>query len=137
MSSQGTSWIQLQEHGSRDGRSVHLEKKVPAVTVSETNEPSEPTQSTEWKPGVLARFPWLGLGSLFMVLICIAGSIITLCISDGKSQTFWPKKLAPNVILSALSAAEGIFFGIAVSKCPGRASGAPIQMLTISFQVRE
>lgn len=116
MSHKETSWIQLEERDSRDGRSVHSEKKVPAVTVNETDE-HEATQETQWSPGVLARFPWLGLGSLFMVLICIAGSVVTLCVSDGKSQTFWPKKLAPNVLLSALSAAEGIFFGISISKC--------------------
>ncbi|KAK5010308.1 hypothetical protein LTR28_010668 [Elasticomyces elasticus] len=68
----------------------------------------------QWAPGFIARFPWLGFGALFTALLCSAASIVTLLVSNGKSQTDWPQRLAPNVILSGLNSIVNICFGIAI-----------------------
>lgn len=93
-----------------------IEKKQPTATVRPVPDftDSEKGDHTEWTPGYLARFPWLGMGALFTVILCAIGSILTLVLSNGKSQTHWPEKLAPNVILGGLNNLANIMFGIAI-----------------------
>ena len=99
--------MQAADRNSEESRSAILDKKAPTATVTEKSiSDDETAHPAEWKPGVLPRFPWLGLGSLFMVLLCLVGSVVTLCVSDGRSQTFWPKDLPPSVIIQGLSSAE-------------------------------
>lgn len=77
---------------------------------AETGSRADPS----WAPGFWVRFPWLGFGALAVVLICSAGSILTLLLSRGKSETRWIKHLAPNVILNALNSVANIAFGVAI-----------------------
>ncbi|GAB7351795.1 hypothetical protein MBLNU459_g2368t1 [Dothideomycetes sp. NU459] len=67
-----------------------------------------------WAPGFVARFPWLGFGALFTVLLCTVGSVLTLVLSNNRSQTHWPKQIAPNVIIGGLNNLANIMFGIAI-----------------------
>ncbi|KAK4540736.1 hypothetical protein LTR36_008951 [Oleoguttula mirabilis] len=73
-----------------------------------------PARATEWQPGFLARFPVLGAGALFTVILCAVGSVITLLTSDGQSQARWPEQIAPNVILSGLNSVSSLCFSIAI-----------------------
>ncbi|EME40731.1 hypothetical protein DOTSEDRAFT_55859 [Dothistroma septosporum NZE10] len=81
--------------------------------------PQSPQESlrddSHWKPGYLNRLPVLGLGSLIVVLLCAIGSVLTLSIADGKSQSQWPQQIAPNVIVNILNSVTNICFGVAIS----------------------
>lgn len=74
-------------------------------------------QEPRWTPGFFAQFPWLGFGALFTVLLCASASVVTLMVSDGKSERHWPQKLAPNVILSGLNSVANICFSMAIGTC--------------------
>ncbi|KAK4579990.1 hypothetical protein LTR86_000192 [Recurvomyces mirabilis] len=96
----------------------HNEKKdviesVRPVTAAESDEESSLDQP-EWQPGWKARFPILGFGALVIVVLCAVADILVLHFSDQKSQTDWPKKIAPNVILSGLNSLSSICFSIAI-----------------------
>lgn len=57
----------------------------------------------------------LGFGSLMIIVVCMVGSIVVLVTSDDVSQNSWPKKIAPNVILSGLNNVANIFFTVAIA----------------------
>lgn len=73
-------------------------------------------QDSHWKPGFTNRFPYLGFGSLVVVLICAVGAVLNLSLSNGVSQSRWPAAIAPNVIISILNSVANLAFGIAISK---------------------
>lgn len=73
-------------------------------------------EDAKWRPGFFNQFPTLGFTALVIALLCAAGSVITLMLSNGKSQTHWPEKLAPNVILSGLNSVANICYGIAIGQ---------------------
>lgn len=77
-------------------------------------------QDSHWKPGFANRFPYLGFGSLVVVLICAVGAVLNLSLSNGVSQSRWPAAIAPNVIISILNSVANLAFGIAISKCSFR-----------------
>ena len=92
-------------------------------TVRPISQPSTDSENAEgqvqdpkWAPGFIARFPWIGFGALVMVLLCVVGSIVTLVTSNGKSQTYWKKQLAPNVLLSIMNNVANICFSIAIGR---------------------
>jgi len=94
------------------------EKKNPVesvrpVTAAESDEERN-TEQPEWQPGALARFPVLGFGALVTVILCAVADILVLGFSNGQSQTDWPKRIAPNVILSGLNSLSSICFSIAI-----------------------
>lgn len=68
-----------------------------------------------WRPGFLNRFPYLGFGSLVVILICAVGAVLNLTLSNGVSQSKWPAAIAPNVIISILNSVANLAFGIAIS----------------------
>lgn len=97
------------------------DKKHPSDTIktigsADYDDEGSPKQAEEavWRPGFFSQFPVLGFGALVTVLICAAASVVTLLVSDGKSQTHWPEKLAPNVVLSGLNSVANICYGIAI-----------------------
>lgn len=69
-----------------------------------------------WKPGFANRFPYLGFGALVVILLCAMASVLTLELSNGKSQTNWPAAIAPNVIINIFNSIANICFGIAISQ---------------------
>ncbi|OQN98729.1 hypothetical protein B0A48_15395 [Cryoendolithus antarcticus] len=93
------------------------------------NAPHE-QENTSWSPGFLSRFPWLGLGALFLVLVCLAGNVAVLTVSDGKIQGEqswkelyrdgltrgrWPKQIRPSVIVTILNSAANLAFSLAIA----------------------
>lgn len=69
------------------------------------------TDDPDWKPGYMARFPWLGFGALAFVLLCAIACVLVLSFADGKSQSKWPKRIAPNVIITVLNSIANLAFG--------------------------
>jgi hypothetical protein len=56
-----------------------------------------------WTPGFWARFPWVGLAGMCLVLIGMACNIAVLCISNNKQVEKWPKRgqtITPNVLVN-------------------------------------
>jgi hypothetical protein len=104
-----------------DRRSNEKEKYVmetirPITGASDEERLAPQENDPQWRPGFFAQFPVLGFVSLLIALCCAAGSVATLLISNGKSQTHWPEKLAPNVILSGLNSVANICYGIAIGQ---------------------
>jgi hypothetical protein len=74
------------------------------------------------KLALLTRFPWVGIGALCGVLVCLTGSISILVISNDRTQTqtlgqvAWPEAVAPNVLVSICNSIANFLFGVAISK---------------------
>ncbi len=99
-------------------KEIAIEKARPASTTSSDDNgvtPQEP-KDPKWEPGFVKRFPWVGLGALLMVLVCAAASVIVLVTSNHVSQTKWPARGAPNVLISVLNNLENICFLVAICK---------------------
>jgi len=71
-------------------------------------------EDAHWRPGYIARFPWLGLGCLLTVLLCGIGCLITLILADGVAKYYWGN-VAPNVIVNILNSVANLCFGIAIT----------------------
>ena len=73
----------------------------------ETHEPSIahsnlPIHGKIWRTGYLRNVPWLGVGSLSLVLSSTTASAILLVVSNGDAVSSW--RVAPSVVLAILSA---------------------------------
>jgi hypothetical protein len=55
-----------------------------------------------WHTGFFRRFPWLGIGALFVALVATLVPVIILVRSNGQAVDSW--KVQPSVILSIASA---------------------------------
>jgi hypothetical protein len=102
-------------------KDIAVESARPASPSSEDNNPRAPLQAQDpvdpkWQPGVFSRFPWIGIGSLLMILVCSAASVIVLVTSNHVSVSNWPRKIAPNVLLNIMSNIEYICFTVAIGK---------------------
>lgn len=73
-----------------------------------------PRNDPNWRPGFVARFPWVGFVALVTVMICCAASAIVLYMSNGVSQTDWPRSIAPNVLLNIMNNIANICFTVAI-----------------------
>ncbi|KAL2062003.1 hypothetical protein VTL71DRAFT_6269 [Oculimacula yallundae] len=87
----------------------HSDAQARLESGSPTNE-----QDAQWRPGFIARFPWLGLGCLLAVLLCGIGCLVTLVLADGVAKHHWGN-LAPNVIVNMLNSVANLCFGIAIT----------------------
>lgn len=98
---------------------LDIEKKGATEQIRPIEESSSDDNSAlshpSWTPGFIARFPTIGLGALFGILVCAAGSVATLTLSNNVSQTHWPAKIAPNVIIGGLNNLANLLFGIAIA----------------------
>lgn len=103
---------------ARQSRLRHHKEAALVVELS-ADEDERAADTQDWNPGRLSRFPWLGAGSLMGVLVCVALAITTLLVSDGRSQSKWPKWIAPNVILSGINTVSNVLLAIAIGngKC--------------------
>lgn len=79
-----------------------------------SNEDVESFADPSWAPGFWVRFPWLGFGALVLVLITSGASVLTLMLSDRKSETQWVKQLPPNVILNQMNNVANLCFALAI-----------------------
>jgi len=77
-------------------------------------------EEPEWKPGFFRQFPVLGFAALCVALMCAIAELIVLQVSNNESDRHWPKKLAPNVILSGLNSVANICFSMAIGTCARR-----------------
>ena len=99
-------------------KEIAIENARPTSTTSSDENgvtPQEP-KDPKWEPGFIKRFPWIGLGSLVMILVCAFGSVIILVTSDHVSQTKWPEWYAPNILINVMNQLENICFLVAVCK---------------------
>lgn len=81
-----------------------------------SNEDIESYADPSWAPGFWVRFPWLGFGALVVVLITSGVSVLTLMLSNGKSESQWVKQLPPNVILNQMNNVANLCFALAIGK---------------------
>ncbi|KAL8243554.1 hypothetical protein R6Q59_009812 [Mikania micrantha] len=99
-----------------------MEKKVPKLTIDSVaanencHKDAVKTETSDWEPGYVKRFPVLGLGALLVTLFCAIAAVVVLVVSNHKSSSEWTQKLAPNVILSALNAISNLALIVAVSQ---------------------
>lgn len=64
----------------------NLDQDVPSAENSRNINAQQP----KWHPGYKRRFPWLGIGSLFVVLVCAGLVVVVLTTSDNKAREDWP-----------------------------------------------
>jgi hypothetical protein len=101
-------------------RDMDEAKKTATAAVRPVSSPGSDDESVEsssdpqWAPGFVARFPWLGFGALFVVLLTSVGSILTLMLSRDRSERDWVKQLPPNVILGQMNNISNLCFGLAI-----------------------
>ncbi|OQU94425.1 hypothetical protein CLAIMM_00784 [Cladophialophora immunda] len=74
------------------------------------------TVDEQWQPGFWKRFPWVGFGCLFMVVVFSVVAIVVLTVSDNRTLSSWPQKMAPNVILSVCNSGASVCIAIAVAQ---------------------
>jgi hypothetical protein len=51
-----------------------------------------------WRPGVRARFPWVGFGALCLMFGCLGTTVAILVTSDNKAQEEWPSKFISDTV---------------------------------------
>jgi len=89
-----------------------------------------PLHGKLWRTGYLRNVPWLGVGSLLLVLSSTTASAILLVISDGDAVSSW--RVAPSVVLAILSAIStaclsiSLASGLNVSWWRRMLAGAPL-----------
>ena len=96
-----------------------IETIRPISLSSDFERPAESSEDSKWQPGFWARFPWIGFGALLTVILCVIGSVVTLFTSNGTSETQWPEKIAPNVLLTIMNNIANICFSIAIGTVCG------------------
>jgi hypothetical protein len=69
-----------------------------------------------WQPGFGKQFPWLAFTCLCTVVVSSVAAILVLVFSNGKAESQWPKKIAPNVLLSVLMSISSIAITLAVGQ---------------------
>jgi len=111
----------IHDREAAEQREMDEAKKRATQTIRPISSPGsdediESSADPAWAPGFWVRFPWLGFGALFIVLLTSAGSILTLMLSNGKSETHWVKQLPPNVILGQMNNVANICFGLAIGE---------------------
>ena len=123
-----------EEFSEKKGATTYATPVTPSE--DDVEKGSDSTSLEHWQPGFFAQFPWLGIGSLVGVLLCLAASVVVLVVSNHKTQTSivghhaWPKAVAPNVLVSIFNSVANICFGIAISKKLSSRC-AKLQLLTI------
>lgn len=106
-----------------------MEKKLPVASVrairlpsldayelQQTGRSNQHIQDPNWNPGFWVRFPWIGLSALLGVLLCSASSVVVLEVSNGQSETEWPQRIPPNVLLNLINNVANTCFTIAIGK---------------------
>lgn len=87
----------------------------PYISYNSNNQTVVPGRKLRpWRPGFLARLPWLGLGALFGSIVGIAVSIAILVLSNGDPISQW--RFQPTVYLSVASTATNIMLHFALTE---------------------
>ncbi|RDW60548.1 hypothetical protein BP6252_11931 [Coleophoma cylindrospora] len=98
---------QYETYGQWSGR--HPSRKVfeESISVLPSTRPTRP-----WKTGYFRNVPWIGIGSLVLVLCSAIASAGVLVLSDQAAVASW--KVAPSVILAILSAVSSACLRLAL-----------------------
>jgi hypothetical protein len=94
----------------------HIQVESRAVHSSDGSSTNQEYDQAQWETGVLARFPWLGISSLFCVLLAAGAAALVLVLSNGRPQSRWPEKVTPSVILAGINAFANIMLAIAIGQ---------------------
>ncbi|KAI5362908.1 hypothetical protein Slin14017_G065890 [Septoria linicola] len=111
----------VEDYSEKKQPTTYTTPVTPTEDDLEKNDNSDANSHAHWQPGFIAQFPWLGLGALGGVILCLIASVIVLICSNKQSQTRivghrgWPKAVAPNVLISIFNSVANICFGIAIS----------------------
>jgi hypothetical protein len=87
------SWTTVKDSGQESNYETH------ESSIARSN---PPLHGKLWRTGYLRNVPWLGVGSLLVVLSSTIASAILLVVSNGDAVTSW--RVAPSVVLAILSA---------------------------------
>ena len=109
-----TAYTSTASVDTKDPAFDHSREKTAHISTKSIENVEPGFEDPQWKTGFLARFPWMGLGALFTVLVCTASAVVVLLVSDGKSQDRWDAQIAPNVIISGLNNLSNICFSVAI-----------------------
>ncbi|KIW02243.1 hypothetical protein, variant [Verruconis gallopava] len=124
------------DHSSLGTDAAITEKTGAIVNGHESSSAQHDTESLEevqWKPGVKARFPWIGALAIFTILLCIASCGIILGTSDGKFRNQWPAyerwkwvskykkwrvraQIEPHVLLAIINTVSNLSLAIAIGQ---------------------
>ena len=80
---------------------------------SPTARSDPPLHGKLWQTGFLRNVPWVGVGSLLLVLSSTSASAILLVVSDGDAVSSW--RVAPSVVLAILSAISTACLGFSLA----------------------
>ncbi len=110
-----------EEYSEKKGPTAYAAPVTPTEDDLEKGDNPTGNDHEHWQTGFFAQFPWLGLGALGAVILCLVASVIVLVLSNDQTQTktekqrAWPKAVAPNVLISIFNSVANICFGIAIS----------------------
>lgn len=112
----------VEDYSEKKQPITHTTPITPTEDDLEKGDESDANSHEHWQPGFFAQFPWLGLGALGGVILCLVASVLVLVFSNNQTQTRtldhrpWPKAVAPNVLISIFNSVANICFGIAISR---------------------
>ena len=66
--------------------------------------------------GQQGKFPIYGLGALFGVLVAASTALAVLICSNNRSQTHWPKRVQPSVILAGINSFANIMLAVGIAQ---------------------
>jgi hypothetical protein len=72
--------------------------------------------ASNWNPGYLARFPWMGFLGLLGVLICALINVAVLISSNGVSSSVWPLQIAPHTIVNTIQSVSSLCLALAIAE---------------------
>jgi hypothetical protein len=87
------SWTTVENSGQASNHETH------GSSIARSN---PPLHWKLWRTGYLRNVPWLGVGSLLLVLSSTIASAILLVVSNGNAVSSW--RVAPTIVLAILLA---------------------------------
>ncbi|KAK2800690.1 hypothetical protein FQN50_008000 [Emmonsiellopsis sp. PD_5] len=109
-------------HGGEEETTQYVKNNDPLVRetdphISNGSTPvdlPEGTRYQPWIPGILTRFPWLGVLSLGLVWLCMAAACAIIVLSNGERTDTW--SFQPTVLLALASAAANALLAVGFAR---------------------
>lgn len=126
------SWTAFKDNGQVQQAGASLKTTASNQEIYEASIPhlNPPLLGKPWRTGYLRNVPWLGIGSLLLVLSSTIASAILLGVSNGDAISSW--RVPPSVVLAILSAIStgclsfSLASGLNVSWWHNMLEGAPL-----------